>query len=55
MSPSLAVRSEKVSVPLQEISPEQVARAKKVLANELTSTPAFMLQVEAYRVEGLDG
>ncbi len=50
VSPSLAVRSEKVSIPLQEISPEQVARAKKVLADELTSTPAFMLQVEAYRV-----
>ena len=27
-----------------------MARAKKVLANELTSTPAFLLQVEAYRV-----
>ncbi len=50
VSPSLAVRSEKVPVPLQEISPEQVTRASKVLANELTSTPAFMLQVEAYRV-----
>jgi neutral ceramidase len=49
-APSLAVLSEKVSAPLQEVTPEQIERAEAVLSGKLTSTPAFMLQVEAYRI-----
>ncbi len=48
--PSLAVRSIRVPIPLQEITGEQVLRAREVLALTLVPNPGFLVSVEAYRI-----
>jgi hypothetical protein len=48
--PALAVRSAKIRAPVLDVTSEQIARAEEVLGGRLTPTPAFKLQVEAYRV-----
>lgn len=47
---SLAVRSARVRVPLQEVTEEQVARAREVLSLKWVPNPAFLVSVEAYRI-----
>ena len=49
-APALAVRSSRVRVPLQEVTDEQVARAREVLSLKWVPTPAFLVSVEAYRI-----
>ena len=49
-SPSLAVRSAVVKWPLYEVTPEQVARAKEVMARTGRKPIEFLLHVEAWRV-----
>jgi len=48
--PTVAVRSVRVPVPLQEITDEQVARAREVLSLRLVPNPGFLVSVEAYRI-----
>ncbi len=47
---SLAVRSARVRVPLQEVTDEQVARAREVLSLKWVPNPGFLVSVEAYRI-----
>ena len=49
-APSLSIRSNRVAVPLQEVTPEQIARARDALALRLSPKPAFFVSVEAFRV-----
>ncbi len=49
--PSLAVRSEKIVVPLQEVSPEQVAEAQATLKKQSQGTGK--LSVEAFKIADL--
>jgi len=48
--PSVAVRSVRVPIPLQEITDEQIARAREVLSLKLVPNPGFLVSVEAYRI-----
>jgi hypothetical protein len=48
--PALAVRSARVRVPLQEVTEEQVVRAREVLALQWVPRPGFLVSVEAYRI-----
>lgn len=48
--PALAVRSKKAPVPLQEITQEQVARARELLDREGPAMPEFLVLVEANRI-----
>jgi len=48
--PSLAARSARVPVPLQEVTEEQVALAREVLSLKRVPAPAFLVSVEAYRI-----
>jgi neutral ceramidase len=52
--PSLGIRSAMVPAPILELFPGQVERARAVLANLISSRPAFMLQVEAYRILNIE-
>jgi hypothetical protein len=49
-APDLAVRSAKVPVPLQEVTDEQVARARELLDRTGPAIPDFLVLVEAERV-----
>jgi hypothetical protein len=48
--PGVAVRSARVPIPLQEITDEQVVRARDMLALKLVPSPGFLVSVEAYRI-----
>jgi hypothetical protein len=48
--PSVAVRSVRVPIPLQEVTEEQVVRAREVLSLKLVPNPGFLVSVEAYRI-----
>jgi len=48
--PAVAVRSVRVPIPLQEITDEQVARAREILSLRLVPNPGFLVSVEAYRI-----
>lgn len=48
--PQLAARSASVTVPLQQYTPEQVAKAKKVFAEMDTAPPPFLEHVEATKI-----
>ncbi len=50
MQPAVAVRSVRVPIPLQEITDEQIARAREVLSLRLVQNPGFLVSVEAYRI-----
>jgi len=48
--PWVAVRSVRVPIPLQEVTGEQIARAREVLSLKLVPNPGFLVSVEAYRI-----
>jgi len=48
--PALSIRSDRVEIPLQEVTPEQIARARDALALKLSPKPGFFVSVEAFRV-----
>lgn len=49
-TPSLAVRSRTVRWPLQEITDEQVARARELFFRTSPRVPAFLITVEAHKI-----
>jgi hypothetical protein len=49
-SPSLAIRSAVVSAPLYEVTPEQVARARAIMARTDRKPIDFLLHVDAWRI-----
>ena len=52
--PSLAVRSETISVPMQQYSPEEVAQAKRDLPKVGTRALSFLEQVKAYKIMAIE-
>ncbi len=52
--PSLAVRSEVVQVPMQHYSPEEVARARKMIAQVDSPKIPFLDRVKVYKIMALE-
>jgi len=48
--PSLAARSVRVPVPLQEFTEEDVARAEDIIHYRITDTPDFYVSVHAWKI-----
>jgi hypothetical protein len=53
-APALAVRSETVEAPLQQYTPEQLAKAREDIQKIGTRQLSFLQEVEAYRILGLE-